>query len=342
MRLLVLGGTGWLGGQIAATALAGGHEVTCLARGEAGAVPDGVTFTRADRDGDDAYDRVVSQAWDAVVDVARHPGHVRKAVAALEPVAHTYVFVSTGNVYASAAEPGADESAELLPPLDGDVMTSMEAYGPAKVACERHALGVFGPDRTLIARSGLIGGPGDVSDRSGYWPWRFAHPAAPDGRVLVPRADGLVARQVDVRDAASWLVDAGLRHVGGVFDMLGEMIPLEDHLRSARRVAGHTANVVVADSEWLLAHNVDTYMGKRSLPHWLPMPEYAGWSTRDGSAARAAGLVCRPIEETLGDTLAWEERRPAGGERKAGLSDADERELIAAYDREHGHDREAR
>lgn len=331
MSVLVLGGTGWLGGHIATAALAQGHDVTCLARGEAGSVPDGVSFVRADRDGDDAYDAVAKTQWDAVIDVTRHPGHVRKAAVALEPVASTYAFVSTGNVYASASEPGADESAELLAPLDGDVMTSMEFYGPAKVACERHLLEVFGADRSLIARSGLIGGGGDVSDRSGYWPWRFAHPASPDGRVLTPAAVGAMSQIIDVRDAASWLVDAGLRHVGGAFNLVGDTISLDHVFVAARQVAGHTGPVVSADPDWLVAQGVEPYMGKRSLPLWLPMSEYAGWSSRDGSAARAAGLVCRPITETLADALAWEEALPDGRTRKAGLTDAEERELLAAF-----------
>lgn len=330
MSVLVLGGTGWLGGQIARAAVTRGHDVTCLARGETAAAPDGVTFVRADRDGDDAYESVARTQWDVVIDVTRHPGHVRKAAAALEPVASTYAFVSTGNVYASASEPGADESAELLPPLDGDVMTSMEFYGPAKVACERHLLEVFGADRSLIARSGLIGGGGDGSDRSGYWPWRFAHPASPDERVLAPAADGVMSQMIDVRDAASWLVDAGLRGVGGAFNLVGDTMPLDDMFAAARQVAGHTGPVVTADPDWLVAQGVEHYMGKRSLPLWLPMPEYAGWSTRDGAAARAAGLVCRPIVETLADALAWEETLPAGRTRKAGLTDDEERELLAA------------
>jgi nucleoside-diphosphate-sugar epimerase len=330
MRLLVLGGTAWLSSHVALAALERGHEVTCLARGEAGRAPDGVTFVRADRNADDAYDKVASTEWDAVVDVARHPGHVRTAVAALEPVASTYVFVSTGNVYASTTSPGDDESAELLPPLDGDVMTSMEAYGPAKVACEQRLLATFGPNRTVIARSGLIGGPGDVSDRTGYWPWRFANPASSDGRVLTPDVTGQMTQIIDVRDAASWLVEVGLRRAGGVFNMLGDTMPLDEYLAVARQVAGHTGELVVADPDWLVAQGVDHYMGKKSLPLWLPMPEYAGWSTRDAGAARANGLVCRPVAETLADTLAWERTLPPDRQRKAGLTDDEERDLLNA------------
>src|SRR5215813_12520764 len=120
------------------------------------------------------------------------------------------------------------------PAAAGEVMTSMETYGQAKVACEGHVLNAFGPDRALIARVGLIGGPGDTFDRTGYWPLRFRRPAAEDGSVLVPDVPGLATQVIDVRDLASWLVDAGERHLSGVFNVVGETIPLPAHLALAR------------------------------------------------------------------------------------------------------------
>src|SRR5512132_224448 len=117
VRLLVLGGTAWLGRAIAEDAAARGHEVTCLARGASGGAPLNVRFLRADRDSSHAYDDASHEQWDAVVDVARQPGQVRGAVAALEPVVGRYVFVSSANVYASQRELDQDESAALLPPL---------------------------------------------------------------------------------------------------------------------------------------------------------------------------------------------------------------------------------
>src|SRR5688500_6081159 len=174
MRLLVLGGTAWLGRGVATTAAELGHRVTCLARGEAGAAPSGTSFVQADRDEPGAYDEVARTDWDAVVDVSRQPGQVRRAAAALADRAASSVLTSSGHVYADHGTPGDDESAALLPALDGDVMETMETYGPAKVACEQHVLEAFGADRSLILRVGLIGGPGDIFDRTGYWPLRFA------------------------------------------------------------------------------------------------------------------------------------------------------------------------
>jgi nucleoside-diphosphate-sugar epimerase len=261
MRLLVLGGTAWLGRYIAATGVERGYHVTCLARGESGAVPPGAAFTRADRDGSGAYREVGGEEWDVVIDVSRQPGQLRRATAALAGGAGSFVFVSSGNVYADHGTPGSDESAALLPALAGDVMESMETYGQAKVACERHVLDGFGPGRTLIARVGLIGGPGDTFDRTGYWPLRFRRPAADDGSVLVPDVPGLATQVIDVRDLASWLVDAGERGLSGIFNVVGETIPLPAHLALAREVAGHTGPVVAAGQDWLAAHDVQPWMG---------------------------------------------------------------------------------
>ncbi len=166
MRLLILGGTGWLGGELAATALRLGHDVTCLARGESGPTPAGITFIGADRDQPDGLAALPPETWDAVLDVSRQPGHVRRAVGLLADRSGAYVFVSSGSVYADQGPLGQDESAPTLEPLAGDVMESMATYGEAKVASEQHVLTGFGTARSLIARVGLIGGPDDVTDRT--------------------------------------------------------------------------------------------------------------------------------------------------------------------------------
>ncbi len=330
MRLLVLGGTAWLGGHVASTALELGHQVTCLARGASGDTPAGAVFVRADRTQPGAYDEVADNQWDVVIDVSRQPGQVKNAVAELADRSDFYVFVSSGNVYADHSTPGQNEDAALLPALDGDVMETMETYGQAKVACEQHVLRAFGPHRSMIARVGLIGGPGDVFDRTGYWPLRFARPATEDGTVLVPDAPELATQVIDVRDLAVWLVDAGSRGVAGIFNATGETIPLPRHLETARIVAGHTGPVARADPQWLLAQGVEPWMGERSLPLWLTDPDWLGFNANDGSKARAAGLATRALAETLADALTWELQRDRDLVRRAGLSDPDERALIRA------------
>ena len=331
MRALILGGTAWLGAQLARTARDRGGSVTCLARGTSGAAPPGVELVRADRTLPEAYDRVRDRDWDAVFDVGRHPGQVRTAVEALRGLAGHYVFVSSGNVYAHHRAPGQDESTPLLDPLDNDVMESMAVYGQAKVACEQHVQRVFGPEHALVARVGLIGGPGDPFDRSGYWPLRFARPAAADGAVLVPGAPGLATQLIDVRDLAVWLVDAAARQLSGTYNVAGPTLTLADHLKVARQVAGHTEPIVPVEEQWLTDHGVQPWMGERSLPLWLNDPDWLGFNARDTRAAQAAGLVTRPLAETLADTLEWELTQDTDRVRLAGLTAADERELLGDW-----------
>ena len=327
MSLLVLGGTAWLGREVAAAAIAQGQEVTVLARGESGPAPTGARLVRADRRDPAAYDSVRDRDWDVVVDVARQPSHVAGALAALGERTAAWVFVSSASVYAADDEPGADESADLLPAHASDD-EGWETYGARKVACERAILAQVG-DRALVARSGLIAGPGDHTDRTGYWPLRFAQPAGPDGAVLVPHSP-LATQVLDVRDLAAWLVRAGLGRATGVVNASGPVVPLAEHLDAARRVAGHDGPTVLVDQEWLVAHEVQPWSGERSLPLWLPLPEHAGFMARSTAAAEALGLTSRPLTETLADTLAWELASGPGRARKAGLSPADEASLLAA------------
>jgi 2'-hydroxyisoflavone reductase len=326
MSLLVLGGTAWLGRAVVAAARALGQDVTVLARGESDAPPPDVEVVRADRGDPAAYEAVRGRDWDVVVDVARQPSHVASALKALGARTASWVFVSSASVYAAGDVEGADESAELLPAHEVDD-EGWETYGGRKVACERSILDHVG-EKALVARSGLIAGPGDHTDRTGYWPLRFAHPADPDGAVLVP--DTPVATQVlDVRDLADWLVRAGLERATGVVNASGPVMPLGDHLAAARELAGHDGELVPVDQDWLAAHEVQPWSGNRSLPLWLPLPEYAGFMARSTAAAAALGLTSRPLGETLRDTLAWELAAGPGRARKAGLSPSDEVDLLA-------------
>lgn len=320
MRVLVLGGTAWVGGVLAEEAVRRGHEVVCLARGS-GPVPAGARLVRGDRLEPDAYDGVRGR-WDAVLDVARDPAQVRTAVEALD--AAWYGFVSTGNVYADTATPHLDETAALLDP-DEEPADPGQAYGAGKVVCERLVLDRFG-DRALIARAGLIGGPGDHTGRSTYWPWRFAHPSG--DAVLVPDAFGRSSQLIDVRDLAAWLIGSAERGTAGVCDAVGPEVPLGEHLGDARIVGGFVGRVVPAPEPWLAERGVQEWMGPRSLPLWLADPAWQGFAARDGSRAVAAGLRRRPLRDTLRDALAWEEQQPEHP-HGAGLADDEERALLA-------------
>jgi nucleoside-diphosphate-sugar epimerase len=329
MKILVLGGTAWLGGEVAGAALERGHLVTCFARGESGQVPGGATFVRSDRARDTAYEQVRDQDWDGVVDVSWQPGFVRSAVRALGSRTGTWVYVSSCSVYLTHDTIGADESAAVLPALAEDTAT-METYGEAKVACERAVLEGVGKGGSVVARSGLIAGPGDHTDRTGYWPSRFARPSAADGSVLVPAEQVTSTQVVDVRDLAIWLVRCVEDSTRGIFNVSGPVIPLAQHLAVAREVAGHAGPLVPVTNDWLVSHEVQEWAGPRSLPLWLHTPGWQGFAARSTDAATAAGLVCRPIRQTLSDVLAWEGSRDLVRPRRAGLEPEEERLLIEA------------
>ncbi len=333
MRILILGGTAWLGGHLAEAAHAAGHDVTCLARGTSGPAPRGARLVKADRGQPGAYDEVMGPRWDSVIDLSRQPGQVRSAAAALSKTCGTFIFISSTNVYANHQALDQDESAALLPPLQSEVMASMEQYGQAKVACEQIVRDAAGADRSLILRVGLIGGPGDEFDRSGYWPLRFARAARSGRRVLVPDVPQLATQVIDVRDLAAWIIDCARRGVVGIFNATGATTSFEEHMEAARRVAGYRGAVVPASSQWLLSQGVAPWMGPKSLPLWLPAADYAGFCARSSRAAIGAGLSRRALGSTLEDTLNWDQhRKPPPAARRAGLSDDEEELLIAALD----------
>ncbi len=251
MEILILGGTAWLGGEYARQAVGRGHGVTCLARGQAGPVADGAVLAAADRSDPGGYAKVAGRDWDAV--------------AALGDRARHWTYVSSGSVYTSHAALADDESAEVLPAADARV-ASVEQYGEAKVACER-ASTAAADGRLLIARAGLIGGPGDHSDRSGYWVARAARDQ--EGPMLVPGSPALATQVIDARDLAAWLLAGTEAGTTGTYDAVGPVLPFGAWIDASRAAGGHTGPVVTADPAWLRAQGVEEYMGEESLPMWI-------------------------------------------------------------------------
>ncbi|MFF1541100.1 NAD-dependent epimerase/dehydratase family protein [Microbacterium sp. NPDC058269] len=315
--VLILGGTGWLSGRIAQRWLDEGATVTCLARGTRPA-PEGTALVHGDRDAPDAYADLARQDWDHIVDISSQAEHVERAIDALGDRAGRWTYVSSVSVYSDDATVGVDESAPRHPSArPGDEYE----YGAHKAAAE-DAVGLLGK-RALIVRPGLIVGDGDPSDRFGYWGAAFARAGAEP--VLLPPVEGKHVQVIDVDDLAAFIVGATC---SGAVNAVGDEHPLADVLDAVRAAAGHAGATVVAEEEWLLAHDVEHWAGPRSLPLWLP-PTMTGFMTRSNSAFHASGGQLRPLADTIERVIADERERGVDRERRAGLTRAEEEALLA-------------
>ena len=306
MRLLILGGTQYLGRHVVDAARAAGHAVTLFHRGQHGAelFPD-VERLIGDRTGDLAALR--GGRWDAVVDTSGYlPGTVRASSDALADAVEHYVFVSSISVYADPQKPRIVESDAIAPWRDGDPeVLSGETYGPMKARCER-VLEERMPGRVAVVRAGLIFGRHDLTDRSSYWPRRLAE----GGEVLAPGRPGRPVQLIDVRDLAAWIVRLSERRTAGVLNATGPEPPLtmERFLQTCAAAAGSDARLTWVDEGFLLEAGVQPY---NELPLWVP-EAFRAFEDVDVAKAIAAGLRFRPLRETVDDVLAWARPRPAG------------------------------
>ncbi|HMK78107.1 MAG TPA: NAD-dependent epimerase/dehydratase family protein, partial [Xanthobacteraceae bacterium] len=274
-----------------------------------------------DRDSADGLAPLAGEAFDAVIDVSRHPGQVRRAVAALRHRAAHWTFISTASVYADNSAPGQRaDSAPLRAPTAPEIERSTEEiYGAAKVACE-HAVG----DGAFICRAGLIVGPEDPTGRFTYWPTRLAR----GGEVLAPGTPNDPVQFIDVRDLAQWIVQMAQARVTGVYDAIGPALTRGALLTACAAALGASCSFTWVDRAFLEQQGVKRWAGARSLPLWLPLPEFAGFMTRDTTPARDAGLTMRPLAETARDTLAWQRR---DGGYITGLTADEESDVLAAW-----------
>jgi hypothetical protein len=233
-------------------------------------------------------------------------------------------FVSTCSVYADDLTPGQDESGPLHPAWVGEGEAALEEYGPAKVACEEAVLAREGA--SCVTRSGLIVGAGDGSDRFGYWPARVDRAVANREPVLVPALDSAV-QVLDVDDFATWLVSLAERGTAGVLNAVGDVLTFGDVIAACGAASGGTPDLLERSDEWLTEHSVEPWSGPESLPLWLPRATYGGFMRRRNHAGKTAGLVLRPLADTVEAALGWERELGLERERRAGLSPLREAEL---------------
>ncbi|MEC3893367.1 NAD-dependent epimerase/dehydratase family protein [Nocardiopsis sp. LDBS1602] len=329
-RWLVLGGTQFLSREVAAAAVARGHEVVCAARGRSGPVPEGARLVRVDRDDEDGLAPLRGERFDAVVDTAIISYRwVREALAEFADTAGHWTFVSTMNVYSDLSRRGGGVDDPLLEPryADPEGPEDFGAYGSIKVASEKAVVETVG-DRALVVRPGLVCGPGDPYDRFGYWPARFSR----GGRALVPDAPDQPCQLIDVRDLAEWIVLSGERGLTGTFDASGPRTTLGSVLEGiADAVGASDLEPVPVSPDRLFEAGVMPWQGPHSLPLWLPESHH-GVVDRDTAPALEAGLSVRPLAETAEATLAYEKEAGLDRERQAGLTSVEETELLERID----------
>lgn len=328
MRMLIFGGTVFVGRAVAAEALARGHEVVCATRGSSGPVPSGARLVRVDRDDPATLQPFAGARFDAVVDtsIMSHQW-VADALQVIADGAGHWTFVSSISVYADTVTLGQRPGAPVLEPRPihatlADRDQDPDLYGAVKVASENAVLDAVG-DRAFVVRPGLVTGPGDHTDRFGYWPMRFAR----GGRVLVPDDPAQPTQIIDVRDLAAWIVDGAEQRLTGVFDAIGPAQPLTSLLEEIAGTFGGV-ELVRATPEQLEAAGVNYWAGPRSLPLWLP-PSLYGMSAHDAQPALDAGLRGRAMAEIVAGALDEERARGLNRQRKSGLTPAEESELLA-------------
>jgi 2'-hydroxyisoflavone reductase len=320
MRILILGGTVFLGRHLATAARAAGHEVVLFNRGRSNpAATGGMQTITGDRDG--GLDALKGHRFDAVLDTSGYvPRVVRASAEALADATDHYTFVSTLSVYTDTAH-AADESAPLGT-LDDPTIEQVdgETYGPLKALCEEAVRDVYG-ERALVVRPGLIVGPYDPTNRYTYWPRRLHD----GGRVLAPGPRDRAVQFIDARDLSEWTIRLAEARANGTFNATSAPVSIGETLDACARPDG--TELVWVDDDFLANSDVTPWM---ELPLWVPdEPDTAGFFQTDVSRALASGLTFRPLDVIARDTLAWD--LTYDGKRPAGLAREKETELLAQW-----------
>jgi 2'-hydroxyisoflavone reductase len=340
VKILIIGGTVFLGRYLVEAALARGHEVTLFNRGlhNADLFPD-VEKLRGDRHAN--LDALRGRRWDAVIDTCGYtPGSVGASARLLADAVEHYTFISSVSVYASFPLAGFDETQAVGTITDaqaeeaegfetGERATAVSYgkwYGPLKARSEQAVIKTL-PGRALVIRPGLIVGPHDYSDRFTYWPARVAQ----GGEVLAPGRPGCSIRVIDVRDLAEWNIRMTEEQLTGIYNASGEDgLTMGQLLDDCQRVSHSDATFTWVSDEFLLSQGVKAWS---EVPLWFPDADNDIFAARN-DRAKATGLTFRPLAETVRDTLEWVVARPADVEWRAGLKREREQEVLRAWHEE--------
>lgn len=326
MKILVIGGTIFVGRHIVEAALERGHEVTLFNRGrtETG------LFANVERivgDRFESLDKLVWRNWDVIIDTSAYvPRAVSKSCDALKLNCESYTYISTGSVYKDKSKIGINEDHETLVPKDPDSLEwSDETYGEMKSGCEVVVQKTFA-ERALIIRPGVVVGPYDPTDRFTYWPVRVKE----GGVVLAPSTPDRPVQFIDGRDLGEWTIRLIEAKATGVFNAVGPdyRLTMAKLLNECKLVTNSNAEFVWVSDQQLLQHNVEPWS---EMPFWIPEnSDSVGMALRDNNKAIRSGLKFRALHETITDTLKWWQREKAGSELKAGVSREREAEILSA------------
>jgi len=340
MKLLILGGTIFLGRHLVDAALARGHEVTLFNRGQHNPhLYPQVEKLRGDRNGD--LRALEGRRWDACIDTCGYlPPHVRASAQLLAKAVDHYTYISSLSVYPDYSSPGIDERAPVqrltaqqmlelskVKTLTPATVEKYQAlYGPLKALCEQAALMVM-PGRVLNIRAGVLVGPYEQYDRFAYWVHRIAH----GGEVLAPGRPDRPVQIIDARDLAQWTIRMIEARRTGTYNATGPdyELTIQQLLEECIVASGSDAHLVWVANEFLIEEGV---VPLKEMTMWHPdEARIAGLSSVNCDKAIAAGLTFRPLSETIQDTLAWDAWRPADLEWRAGLLPAREAQLLRAW-----------
>lgn len=341
MKLLIIGGTRFLGRHLAANAIACGHEVTLFNRGlHAPEGLQGAETIHGDRNRDLA--KLKGRTWDAVVDTCGFlPREIKAAAAVLSDSIGHYTFISSQSVYADVSMPGIDETAPLKRPtaeqleqanqIDSSGQTSAanygDLYGGLKALCEQAAEEAM-PNRVLNVRAGLIVGPHDYMDRFPYWVQRVSQ----GGEVLAPGRPDRFIQFIDVRDLAEWMLRMIERNETGVYTASGPpgTVTMENLLDQCKAASSSDASFTWVSEDFLEQENVAAWT---DMPLWLPesYPPLKGFMFMNCDKAVKAGLTVRPLSHTVGDTLNWLRELDLNRNLKAGIDREREKALLSKW-----------